>query len=107
MAIPEGYATAIITNNVAEFGDGWRGLLPVDELFDAVIDSCEVGIRKPDPRIFEIAMERMQVTNPAEAVFLDDYPANVAAAEALGLNTVLVDADMASVIARLDEALAG
>ena len=53
----DGYPTGLVTNNVAEFGDGWRGLIPVDELFDFVVDSSAVGVRKPDPRIFAIALE--------------------------------------------------
>jgi len=102
----EGYGTGIITNNVREFGDGWRGLLPVDELFDFVVDSSSVGVRKPDPRIFELALGQLQDTAPAEVVFLDDYPANVEAARQLGLQGILVGADLAAVIAELDATLA-
>ena len=74
------YALGIITNNVAEFGDGWRGLVPVDELFDFVVDSSSAGVRKPDPRIFELALAQLDGIEPAEALFLDDYLANVEAA---------------------------
>ncbi len=59
----EGYVTGIITNNVAEFGDGWRSLIPVDELFEFVIDSSVVGLRKPDPRIFQLAIDRLGLTS--------------------------------------------
>ena len=45
----EGYATGLITNNVVEFGDGWRALIPVDEMFDFVVDSSSAGVRKPGP----------------------------------------------------------
>src|SRR5437870_4869763 len=55
----EGYRTALITNNVAEFKDGWRNLVPVDEMFEVVIDSCEIGMRKPDPRVFMLALEQL------------------------------------------------
>ncbi|MCU1372722.1 MAG: family hydrolase, partial [Actinomycetia bacterium] len=41
-----GLKTAVVTNNIKEFGEGWRKMVPVDELFDAVIDSSAVGIRK-------------------------------------------------------------
>ena len=73
----EGYTTGIITNNVAEFGEGWRGLIPVDELFDFVVDSSSVGVRKPDPRIFQIALEQLADIAPEHVIFLDDYQANV------------------------------
>src|SRR5436305_3007210 len=45
----EGYATALLTNNIKEFSSTWRALVPLDELFDVVVDSCEVGMRKPNP----------------------------------------------------------
>jgi epoxide hydrolase-like predicted phosphatase len=89
----QGVKTAIVTNNVREFGDGWRAMLPVDELFDVVVDSAHVGVRKPDPRIFRMALERLGGTPPEEAVFLDDFHANVAAAERLGMRGILVEED--------------
>ncbi len=101
----DGYATGIITNNVAEFGDGWRGLIPVDELFHFVIDSSSVGVRKPDPRIFELAMAQLDGVPAQRTVFLDDYPANVEAARSLGMHAILVDTDLARVIAELDDLL--
>jgi epoxide hydrolase-like predicted phosphatase len=88
-----GIKTAIVTNNVREFGDGWRSMLPVDELFDAVIDSAHVGVRKPDPRIFALALERLGGVAPEHAVFLDDFHGNVAAAERCGLRGILVEED--------------
>jgi len=88
-----GMKTAIVTNNVREFGDGWRGMLPVDELFDVVVDSAHVGVRKPDPRIFRLALERLGGTAPEQAVFLDDFHGNVAAAERLGMRGILVEED--------------
>lgn len=88
-----GVKTAIVTNNIREFGDGWRAMLPVDELFDVVVDSAHVGVRKPDPRIFRLALERLGVVAPETAVFLDDFPGNVAAAERLGMRGILVEDD--------------
>ncbi|MFI5045246.1 MAG: HAD family hydrolase, partial [Acidimicrobiales bacterium] len=52
-----GLATGLLTNNAKEFQEFWRPLMPLDELFDDVIDSSEVGIRKPDRRIYELALE--------------------------------------------------
>ena len=101
----EGYRTALITNNVAEFRDFWRPLLPLDELFDVVIDSSEVGMRKPDPRIFELALTQMGGIDPTRSVFLDDYPGNITAAESLGMHGVLVEAAYDDAIRRLDAIL--
>lgn len=83
-----GIATAIVTNNVRALG-AWRQLADWDELVDVVIDSCEVGMRKPEPRIFHHACAELGV-RPSEAVFLDDMGANVEGAEAVGLNAMLV-----------------
>ena len=106
MSVTAGCRTAIVTNNIREFGQGWRGMLPIAELFDAVIDSHEVGVRKPDPRIFELALERVGAVAPARAVFLDDFQGNVAAAERLGLRGVLVEEAWERAITTLHDLLA-
>lgn len=97
-----GYRTALVTNNIAEFREWWRPMLPLDELFDVVIDSSEVGIRKPDRRIYDLVLERLGGIPPERAVFLDDYPGNVAAAVALGWHGIVVDADPTSALEALD-----
>lgn len=82
-----GYRLAICTNNVREWERLWRAKLPVDEIFDVVVDSAFVGTRKPERRIYEITLERLGL--PAEATLLvDDIEANCAAAAALGMKTV-------------------
>ena len=96
-----GVKTAVVTNNVREFGNGWRAMLPVDELFDVVVDSAHAGVRKPDPRIFELALERLGGIAPGDAVFLDDFPGNLAAAERLGLRGILVEDDYGPPLAAL------
>lgn len=85
-----GYPTAIITNNVREFRDGWRALIPVDELIDKVFDSSELGIRKPDPAIYQRALFDMGGVIPQRAVFLDDVEQNVASARDLGIHGIQV-----------------
>ena len=93
MVRAKGLRTAIVTNNIREYGDAWRSQFPLDELFDAIIDSSEEGVRKPDPEIFHTALERVGVNEPSRAIFLDDFPGNVAAASALGMHSILVGAD--------------
>jgi putative hydrolase of the HAD superfamily len=100
----EGYLTALCTNNVKEGSRSWRELVPVDELFDAVVDSSEVGMRKPDPRIYRHTLELIGVDEPARAVFLDDHPGNVAGAERAGLAGLLVG-DPAEAVIALDRLL--
>lgn len=82
-----GYRMGLLTNNVVEWGPRWRPTLPVDELFDDVVDSAFVGMRKPDPRIYELTCERLGVA-PHECVFVDDFAHNCEAAEALGMTVV-------------------
>jgi epoxide hydrolase-like predicted phosphatase len=99
----EGYRVALVTNNVREGSESWRALLDddVDELFDAVVDSSSVGMRKPDPRIYLHALELLGSIDPGRAVFLDDHPGNIEGARRAGLVGILVD-DPAEAVAELD-----
>ncbi|MGH0031264.1 MAG: HAD family hydrolase [Myxococcota bacterium] len=101
----DAYRTGLVTNNAREFRDTWRPLLPLDELFDTVVDSSEVGLRKPDPRIFELALARVGDVPAERAVFLDDFEGNVAAAERVGMTGILVGPDVGAAIAELDRLL--
>jgi putative hydrolase of the HAD superfamily len=102
----EGYKLGLITNNVREGSAMWRSLVPVDELFDVVVDSSEVGMRKPNPAIYLHALALLGDVPPQEAVFLDDSPGNVGGAQRAGLQAILVDDPEAAVVA-LDALLAG
>jgi putative hydrolase of the HAD superfamily len=100
-----GLRTGLLTNNIAEFRAYWRPMLPLDELFDVVVDSSEVGMRKPDPRIFELVLEQLGGIDPTRAVFLDDYAGNVEAARRLGMHGIVVEPDPTGAIAELDALL--
>ena len=100
-----GLRTGLLTNNARELRDRWWALLPYDELFDDVVDSHEVGMRKPNPAIYRLALERLGATADRTA-FLDDIASNVAAALAEGMVGVLVEGDGAAAIAHVRE-LAG
>jgi putative hydrolase of the HAD superfamily len=85
-----GVRLALLTNNVREWEAHWRRLLPVDELFETVVDSGFVGMRKPEPGIYELTLERLGL--PAQAcVMLDDLEDNCEAARALGMAAVRFD----------------
>lgn len=99
-----GRKSALITNNAHEFREHWRKTLPLEELFHEVIDSSEVAMRKPDPRIFQLAFERLGV-EAERCVFLDDYPGNITAAEALGVRGILVEDDPSGAVAALERLL--
>jgi epoxide hydrolase-like predicted phosphatase len=100
-----GIRTGLLTNNLAEFRDGWRRMLPVDELFEFVVDSSEVGVRKPDPAIFRIALDRLGGLPASRVAFLDDFPGNIRAARLLGMQAVLVEQDPGPALAELETLL--
>jgi epoxide hydrolase-like predicted phosphatase len=102
----DGYRTGLVTNNVKEASTQWRELVPVDELFEVIVDSSAVGMRKPNPAIFLHALELLGGVAPDRAVFLDDAVGNVVGAQAAGLHAILVDAaDPSGALAELDELL--
>ena len=103
----EGYRVGLVTNNVREGSDTWRAMLPLDELFDVVVDSSEVGMRKPNPAIFLHALDLLGGVPPRRAVFLDDSPGNVEGARRAGLHAIQVGHDPASAVAELDALLGG
>ena len=82
-----GYRMAICTNNVREWTSLWRAMLPVEEIFSVVVDSGFVGMRKPEPEIYALTLERLGVPAPA-ALFIDDIELNCDAARELGIRAV-------------------
>jgi putative hydrolase of the HAD superfamily len=82
-----GLRMAMLTNNVREWEPLWRPMLPVDEIFETVVDSAFVACRKPEPRIYELTLERLGL--PAEAcLFVDDIEVNCEGARAAGMSAV-------------------
>lgn len=98
-------STALLTNNVREWRSGWREAIDLDSLFDVVIDSSEVGARKPEPKIYEITREKLDV-EAGEILFVDDIGQNLKAAHRLGWQTLLFK-EIAPTIEVLEAVLAG
>ncbi len=92
--------TALLTNNIPEWRDGWRSLLDLASLFDVVIDSSEVGVRKPEPAIYELTRAKLDLPHDA-LFFLDDLGVNLKPARALGWQTLRYE-DTARVLEVLD-----
>jgi putative hydrolase of the HAD superfamily len=110
--IKENFRIACITNNVKGAGEGpgmasdhskAEKIVEIMALFDFVIESSIVGFRKPDPRIYQLACEKMGI-EPAEAVFLDDLGINLKPAKAMGMQTIKVSSAQQA-LAELSEIL--
>ncbi|MGH9197991.1 MAG: HAD family hydrolase, partial [Acidimicrobiia bacterium] len=97
----EGLKTAAITNNFVREGGGRPGFR--ENLFDLVVESSVLGVRKPNPKIYLHTCEQLAI-EPKEAVFLDDLGVNLKPARELGMTTIkVVDPDVA--LKELEEAL--
>lgn len=82
--------TACLTNNIVRDDGVSRGHDDIMALFDVVIESSKIGVRKPDPRFYEIACAELAVAAD-QCVFLDDLGINLKPARALGMRTIKVE----------------
>jgi epoxide hydrolase-like predicted phosphatase len=102
-----GVRAALLTNNVREWEPLWRAKLPeIDELFELVVDSAFVGLRKPDAPIYSLTLERLGGVEADRCVFVDDLDVNCDAARALGMAAVRFES-AEQAIPRIESALAG
>lgn len=101
-----GLRTALLTNNVREWEPLWRAKLPeLDEIFELVVDSAFVGMRKPQPEIYELTLDRLGDGLRGEhCLFLDDLDVNCDTARALGMTAVRYES-AEQAIAELESAL--
>jgi putative hydrolase of the HAD superfamily len=99
-----GYRMALLTNNVREWEPYWRSMLPVDEIFETIVDSGFVGMRKPDPAIYELTVQRLGGVSVGECLFVDDVEVNCVAARRLGM-TAIHFRDNGQAIAEIEAAL--
>ena len=94
--------TALLTNNWRDPGAGSESRhAEVLALFDVVVESSKVGVRKPDPRFYEMACELLRI-RPSDAVFLDDLGINLKPARDMGMTTIKVN-DPDTAIAELEK----
>ena len=98
-----GLRFALCTNNVREWEPLWRSMLPIDDLFEVVVDSAFVGTRKPEPEIYAITLERLGLP-ASECAFIDDLEVNVAAAREAGMHGIHFR-DTAQALAELEDLL--
>jgi putative hydrolase of the HAD superfamily len=100
-----GYKLAICTNNVREWEARWRAMLPVEEIFDVVVDSAFVGMRKPEPEIYRLTLDRLGVA-ASDSLLIDDVELNCQGARDVGIAAVWFQSD-GQAIADIEAALNG
>lgn len=96
----KGIQQIIVSNNIREFAETWQSMLP-EELFDDIVDSSNVGVRKPDPAIFHLALNVAEST-PESTVFLDDYEEHVQVANSMGIHGIVVGKNPIKTLAVLE-----
>ncbi|THV43383.1 HAD family hydrolase [Glycomyces buryatensis] len=82
-----GLGVGVLSNNVVEWKPYWTAIIAPAGRVDNVVDSCEVGVRKPDPEIFRLA-EKAAGVPPEDCILIDDLAENCAAAEECGWSAV-------------------
>jgi putative hydrolase of the HAD superfamily len=87
LAASEEYVLATVNNESRAMNEFRLKAFGLSELFSAFFTSCYLGVRKPDSRIYQIALDVLQ-RDPEDAVFVDDRPENVAAATSLGIHAI-------------------
>jgi epoxide hydrolase-like predicted phosphatase len=98
---------ALLTNNVKEWEPRWRAMLPIDELFETIIDSGFEGTRKPEPLIFDITYQRitelpgLEDVKREECILVDDIEINCDAAIGFGFKAVRYHGECAAVLDEL------
>lgn len=97
------YKTAVLSNAWPMLRYYLSEVFRISYAFDTIVVSAEEGLAKPDPRIYHRALDRLGV-RPAEAVFVDDMPANIAAARACGMHGIEYH-NLDQVLAELEEIL--
>ncbi|GAA2054703.1 HAD-IA family hydrolase [Williamsia deligens] len=98
-----GVQVGILSNNVVEWEPYWRPMVGLDDVVTDLVDSCRVGVRKPDPAIFALAAERNGV-RPEDNILVDDLAENCAAARAAGWRAIHFT-DTASAVAEVRAAV--
>jgi len=89
-ALKERYGIALLSNDISEWSKYLRTFHGIEPLIDAAFISGDIGVRKPDPQAFHIALDALG-TQPSDCVFTDDSPERVDIARELGISSILFD----------------
>ena len=89
-ALKARYGLALLSNDISDWSRYLRVFYGIEPLIDAALVSGDLGVRKPDPAIYHLALDRLGV-QASECVFIDDHPERVEAARKLGICSILFD----------------
>jgi len=84
----ESYTISLLTNNTASLKKVLKDKFNIYESFDYIFNSAEIGLSKPDHKIFEYTLKKLKTT-PEKCLFIDDNPVHIKAAKQLGFNVIL------------------
>ncbi|MFQ6003393.1 MAG: HAD family hydrolase [Candidatus Zixiibacteriota bacterium] len=87
------YKLAILSNHAKEWSEYMKQKFDLFQSFDQMIFSCDVGFRKPDPRIYETALNKLKC-DPEECILIDDKKRNTDAAEKLGIKGIIFEGSL-------------
>ncbi len=88
--LKENYKLAILSNHAKEWSEYMRQKFDLFRSFGPIIFSCDVGLRKPDPRIYEVTLQKLKC-NAGQCAFIDDKKRNTDAAEKLGMKGIVFE----------------
>jgi putative hydrolase of the HAD superfamily len=91
-ALKNRYGLALLSNDISEWSKYLRAFYGIEPLIDAAFISGDLGARKPDPKIYQIALETLGIES-SECIFVDDYPERIEAARKLGICSILFNRD--------------
>lgn len=89
-SLQQDYKTGLLSNAWVNARENLFRLYDFLDIFDVAVFSAEVGMRKPDERVFKLVLDRLDV-KPQEAIFIDDFASNITGAEKVGLHAVLYE----------------
>ena len=89
-ALKNRYGIALLSNDISEWSKFLRDYYGIEPLLDAAFISGDLGVRKPDPKIYHIVLDTLRI-KPSECVFIDDSPERVDVARELGISSILFD----------------
>lgn len=102
-----GVPIAMLTNNARELAPVWKSQADWSSMFDVIVDSSEIGCRKPAPQAFQAALHALGMSDPSTTLMIDDFSVNVEGARKVGMQAIQVDEDPTEAVEAVRTAVFG